>query len=147
MKYVSVFFRYIMIFVISIVLSSSNSYSDEKSVECNFDVSAIDFDKGIIEGRKISFLFTNNTEYSLMIVDIDFDIISDKRPLPLYSSYIREAKNIPGALLPDESIVFIEYHFMGEREKQLAQDANELTINTSVNQATTTEGLVFRCIE
>ncbi len=116
----------------------SAAADEQKTLEClqnNIPVEAVGFDKSAIAGRKITINVTNNTATPLGGVWVSYEIWAAERPLPLYSASIRPAATIAGGLLPGEAITAADYHFMEEREKNLAEASSGLTIKLLVENA------------
>lgn len=101
-----------------------------------FDIEAVDFSPKVIEDREVVVSLTYHAPegyaQTLSAIELAFNIWSDARPLPLYSSHIRELRSIDGGLMSGEIIVGQDFHFMDDRVKELARQANELTLRLEV---------------
>jgi hypothetical protein len=101
----------------------------------NIQVTAVDFNASVIDGRRIQVNLTNATTTPLGGVWVSYEIWAEERPLPLHSGSIRPAATISGALLPGESATFSDSHFMEERERQFARETSNLTIRFTIDNA------------
>jgi hypothetical protein len=132
-------------FPISLALALTAALSTpafSETIEClrsNISAEAIGFDRSVIEGREIVVSITNNLDIPLGGVWVDFQILSSDRPLPLYEASIREAATIDGGLLPGESLLASDFHFMNDRTKTFAIEATELTIELIIQNAADVE--------
>ncbi len=109
-----------------------------ETLEClrsGISVEAVGFDRSAIEGREIVVSITNNLGIPLGGVWVDFQILSSDRPLPLYEASIREAATIDGGLLPGESLLASDFHFMNDRTKNFAVEAVELKVELIIQNA------------
>lgn len=101
-----------------------------------FEIEALDFSPKVIEDREVVVSLTYHAPegyaQTLSAIELAFDIWSDARTLPLYSSHIRELRSIDGGLMSSEIIVGRDFHFMDDRVKELARQANELTLRLEV---------------
>ena len=104
----------------------------------NIRVEATNFDKSIIEGRKIFVTIENEMSSPLGGVWVSFEIWSKERPMPLYEGSIRSAATIAGGLLPGEAISEYDVHFMDDRAIQIAQSSSDLSIKLTVENAADT---------
>ena len=116
-----------------------NCWSDRISVE------PLEFSKAVIEGREVKARVTYHEGAPLSAMEIAFEIWSDKRPLPLYSSHLRDLRSIDGGLMLGESLVTSDYHFMDAREKALAEEAGELSVRFEVQGAKDVSGQALSC--
>ena len=114
-----------------------------------FDIEAVDFSAKVIEDREVVVSLTYHAPegyaQTLSAIELAFDIWSDVRPLPLYSSHIRELRSIDGGLMSGESIVGRDFHFMDDRVKELARQANDLTLRLEVQGAKDEAGNSLGC--
>lgn len=118
-----------------------NCWSDRISVE------PLEFSKAVIEDREVKARVTyhESADVPLSAMEIAFEIWSDKRPLPLYSSHLRDLRSIDGGMMPGESLVTSDYHFMDAREKGLAEEAGELSVRFEVQGAKGVSGQPLHC--
>ncbi|TVR48655.1 MAG: hypothetical protein EA386_04055 [Rhodobacteraceae bacterium] len=115
---------------------------DAQAVEClraNIPVSAIDFGPAVVDDREIAVRVANETQLTLGGVWISYAIWADDRPQPLYSASIRPAATIGGGLLPGETMVARDFHFMSDREKEIAREAQTLRLTLEVENAADTQ--------
>lgn len=114
-----------------------------------FDVEPVNFSKDVIEDRRVYARLTykalDGIEEALGGIELAFEIWSDARPLPLYSSHIREFRSIDGGLMPGETIEGHDAHFMDERVKELARQAGELTVRFEVQGVKDADGNSLGC--
>jgi hypothetical protein len=116
-----------------------NCWSDLITVE------VVDFDRNVIEGRTVTGKVTNNTDIALSAVEVRFELWSDKRPLALDWNHLRELRSISAGLLPKESVVGSDAHFMDDRERQFAREADVLSVRFEVEGAKDIEGNPVTC--
>lgn len=114
-----------------------------------FEIEPVDFSAKVIEDREVVVSLTYHAPegyaQTLSAIELAFEIWSDARPLPLYSSHIRELRSIDGGLMSNEIIVGRDFHFMDDRVKELARQANELTIRFEVQGAKDETGNSLGC--
>lgn len=101
-------------------------------------VGEIDFGPAVVDDRSIKVEITNGMRMPLGGVWVSFEIWASDRPQPLYVGSIREAATIPGALMPGETLIAEDFHFMDDRAKAIARDATKLRLSLSIENAADT---------
>lgn len=127
----------LFIALVTYLLIWVNAANAENCFDRMFKVEPVNFSDAIIEGREIKISLTYLENESLPLkplsaVEVRFEIWSEVRPLPLYSSHIRELRTIDGGFLPGETLEASDFHFMDEREKRLAREASDLSVRFSI---------------
>ncbi|MEM6727832.1 MAG: hypothetical protein AAF618_04970 [Pseudomonadota bacterium] len=113
-------------------------------------VEAVDFSDAVIEGREVVVELTYDASSEVMsvplsAVEVTFVLLSDARPLPLYTSTIRDLGAIPGGLFPGEVIRASDFHFMDDRAKALARDAAQFSVELQIEWVEDVDGERFVC--
>lgn len=121
--------------------SSSKAAADNADTDvltclrANIAVIPMDFSADAIEGRSITAIIRNEMNIPLGGVWLTYSIWADDRPQPIYSASIRPAATIDGALLPGEQMEARDFHFMSDREKEIARNADTLRLTIEVDNA------------
>jgi len=123
-----------VIYATTLTAAASNAATLE-CIQSGISVAATNFNEAIIDGREITIEVTNNLEFALGGVWVDYEIWAAERPTPIYSASIREAATIKGALLPGETLTASDFHFMDERAIAFARATTDLTIQLHVENA------------
>ncbi|ATF00752.1 hypothetical protein PhaeoP75_01093 [Phaeobacter gallaeciensis] len=114
-----------------------------------FAIEPVNFSTNVIEGREVTVRLTYKAPEgyarTLSAIELAFEIWSDARPLPLYSSHIRELRSIDGGLMSGEVIVGQDFHFMDDRVKELARQASDLTVRFEVQEVKDEAGIGLGC--
>lgn len=104
-------------------------------LRANIALEPVGFGADTVDQRAVTIRITNDTDKPLGGVWVAFTIWAEGRPQPLYEGSIREAATIPGALMPGESMVAQDFHFMDDRTKDIARNAPALRLAVSVDNA------------
>ncbi len=120
---------------VTIAMAEMSEAGVEECLRENIHLSAIHFGPAVIEDRQITVEFTNGTATTLGGVWISYAIWADDRPQPIYSASIRPAATIAGGLLPGESMIEHDFHFMSDREKEIARQTQSLQLTLDVENA------------
>lgn len=112
--------------------SSAQANETLSCLQERFPVEVISTTKETLDTRSVRISVTNESSFAAGGVWVDFAIHAAGRPLPIYQGSIREAATIPGGLLPGETLTAEDFHFMDERVKTIAEEANGLEITAEL---------------
>ena len=94
----------------------------------------------------VTFRKIRDQQPTLGAIEVAFEIWSNERPLPLYKSHLRELRfPIYGGVFPGETLTSSDYHFMTEREKEMARQAKELSVRFAVEWVKDVNGNRLTC--
>ena len=93
-----------------------------------------------ITTRKVRLTVTNKTDHVLTNVWIEFELWVPERPTAIEKGQFRGLINIPGGMLPGETIKTSDAHFMGEREVGIATHASAIELRPILRNVMTLDG-------
>lgn len=105
-----------------------------------FEIENHGFTKEQIETRRIFLSVTNKSEHILTSVWIDFELWVPERPISIETGRFRKLIDIPGGMLPGETIKTYDVHFMSEREVDIARNASAIEVRAFLRNAMTLDG-------